>query len=103
MRYYFGRSAPARAFHIVESVFLLIALATFAIIAVSSAIDTVEAYMANDISMTVHFPLWPARMWVPIGSALLCVRFALQLRHQVAAAISGKVEMLTPEKAYIED
>jgi len=92
-----------RAFHIVESIFLLIALATFSIIAVSSAVDTVEAYMANDISMTVHFPLWPARMWVPIGCALLCIRFALQLRYQVTAALAGRIEELAPEKAYMED
>ncbi|MFC1972398.1 TRAP transporter small permease [Chloroflexota bacterium] len=92
-----------RLYHIVEVFFLLLSLMAYLIITYYTSLDFIDAYVSQAVTLTIYFPIWPAKIWVPIGSTLLCIRFLLQLKHHVAAAIGGQVETLHREIAYMED
>ena len=78
-----------RRYHVMESVHLFLALATFAVIAVNSADSAISAYQTQDTTLTVLLPTWPARAGVAIGAIGLCLRLFFQLVRNIGWAVSG--------------
>lgn len=80
---------PGRMYHTVEALFLLMALAGFAIIAFYTTTTALYAYVSHDVTATTHWPIWPARMGVALGSIFLCIRLAIQCIQNIADAVAG--------------
>jgi len=85
-----------RRYHVMESVHLFLALATFAVIAVYSADSAMNAYETQDATLTVLLPTWPARAGVAIGSIGLCLRLFFQLVQNIGWAVSGVGRVAPP-------
>ncbi len=78
-----------RAYHIAEAFYLVIALTGFALIAVYSLETAINSYIIKDVSPTVHWPIWPARLGTAIGSMFLCIRLLIQIAQNTARAVTG--------------
>jgi TRAP-type C4-dicarboxylate transport system permease small subunit len=76
-------------YHVVASVLLLLPFIVFLIVTVSSLNKALFLKEIRDATATVHIPVWPFRMIVPLGCALLCVRLAIQIWQHLVAAKSG--------------
>jgi len=81
-----------RAYHAVEVIWLLISLLGFAMIAIFSLGAAIHAYAISDVTMTVHWPVWPAMFGAAIGSIFLCVRLLIQtIQHASWTVLGTKV------------
>ena len=78
-----------RVYHLVEIIYLLIALISFAMIAIYSLQTSIHAYVIGDVTPTVHWPIWPARFGAAIGSIFLCVRLIIQIIQNATWAVVG--------------
>jgi len=65
-----------------------VALATFVIIAWFSWSNTLLSFRMGDVTPTAHFPTWWSKLSVPVGSALLCVRLAMQIAENLATLLA---------------
>ncbi|MFC1980941.1 TRAP transporter small permease subunit [Chloroflexota bacterium] len=81
--------------HILEAFVLVLCLATYTIIFWESGKSAVVAWQVGDVSMgLIAFPTWPSKMLVPVGTFILCLRFAVQICQELAqlrSTISPKV------------
>jgi len=68
-----------RRYWAVETFHLLTAAVGFGVIAVYSCTNALNAYRVGDATMSIHLPIWPARVLVAVGAAVLFIRFILQL------------------------
>ena len=73
----------------VDTFVLLVALATFIVITWFSWTAAWEAWQMGDVTPTAYLPTWWSKMAVPVGSALLCVRLALQIVQSARVALGG--------------
>ena len=81
-----------RVYHAVEVIWLLISLLGFAMIAIFSLGAAIHAYAISDVTMTVHWPVWPAMFGAAIGSIFLCVRLLIQtIQHASWTVLGTKV------------
>lgn len=81
-----------RAYHAVEVIWLLISLLGFAMIAIFSLRTAIHAYSIGDVTMTAHWPIWPAMFGAAIGSIFLCVRLLIQtVQHSAWTVLGTKV------------
>ena len=81
------RRFPPRVFHLAEGASNLLALAILLVITFYSWKFTVLAFRYGDVSPTAYFPLWPAKLMIPLGMVVLNVRCALLVvRHLARAA-----------------
>ena len=78
-----------RTYHLAEVFYLLIALLGFALIAVYSLQTAIHSYVIGDVTPSVHWPIWPARLGTAIGSIFLCVRLIIQIIQNAAWAVAG--------------
>ncbi len=78
-----------RTYHLAEVFYLLIALLGFALIAVYSLQTAIHSYVIGDVTPSVHWPIWPARLGTAIGSIFLCVRLILQIIQNATWAVVG--------------
>lgn len=63
-----------------EGFTLLLSLVLFVIITYKSGQNAHQAWRIGDVTMgLINFPTWPAKMLVPIGAGLLCLRLVAQL------------------------
>ena len=80
-----------RPYHIAEVIYLLISLFGFGMIAIYSFGVAVHAFTIKDVTMTIHFPIWPAMFGAAIGSIFLCIRLLFQLvQHGTWAVLGAK-------------
>ena len=80
---YTGRTAI-----VVDILSLLLMLSISAVWAWAGAANALEAWKYGDVTIgLVQFPIGPAKMVVPIGCGVLCLRFIFQLVEQVALLI----------------
>ena len=84
----------------VELFFIVIWLATFAIITYNSAQSALTSYQVGDTAMgVVTFPLWPSKALVPLGSLVLCLRFVRQIvEHSVWLYSPTVLSSLLPQE-----
>lgn len=68
-----------RRYWAVETFHLLTAAAGFGVIAIYSCTNALNAYRVGDATMSIHLPIWPARVLVAVGASALFIRFILQL------------------------
>ena len=78
-----------RRYHLVEFSHLLLSLAGFSVIAVSSFHGALEAYAFGDVSSVLYWPTWPSKMLVAIGAIFLCIRFILQMFYSMSQVVVG--------------
>ncbi len=78
-----------RTYHLAEVFYLLIALLGFALIAVYSMQTAIHSYVIGDVTPSVHWPIWPARLGTAIGSIFLCVRLIIQIIQNATWAVVG--------------
>jgi len=67
---------PYDALEVFHSVVSLVAFGTIAYFMVGKAI---EAYVINDVSLSIAFPMWPAKALIAIGAIFLCLRFIMHI------------------------
>jgi TRAP-type C4-dicarboxylate transport system permease small subunit len=79
-----------RLYHSVEALYLLFALAGFALIAFYTTETALDAYTAHDVTSTTHWPIWPAKIGVAIGCIFLCIRLVIQGVQSITVALAGK-------------
>jgi len=73
----------------VDAFVLLVALATFVVITWFSWTSAWMSWEMGDVTPTAYLSTWWSKMAVPVGSALLCVRLALQIVESVRVALGG--------------
>ncbi|MFC1972122.1 TRAP transporter small permease [Chloroflexota bacterium] len=78
-----------RTYHMVEVFYLLIALTGFVMIAVYSLQTAIYSLVIQDVTLSVHWPIWPARLGTAIGSILLCIRLLIQITQNATWAVVG--------------
>lgn len=78
-----------RTYHLAEIFYLLIALTGFVMIAVFSLQTAIHSLVIQDVTPTVHWPIWPARMGTAIGSIFLCIRLLIQIAQNATWAVVG--------------
>ncbi len=78
-----------RRYHLVEFSHLLLSLAGFGVIAISSLHGALEDYAIGDVSSVLYWPIWPTKMLVAIGAIFLCVRFILQMFYSMSQVVVG--------------
>lgn len=78
-----------RTYHLVEVFYLLIALTGFVMIAAYSLHNAIHAFVIQDVTPSVHWPVWPARLGTAIGSIFLCVRLLIQITQNTIWAVVG--------------
>ena len=90
MELFVVRVLKGRARLIVESFTLLLALFVFAIILVYSLeASVVYSLRMGDITPLLYLPTWPAKLCIPIGSLLLCVRLVIEIIQHLSQAVVG--------------
>ncbi len=68
---------------------LLIGLFIYAIVTWKSGSYAWSSWKINEYTMgIIHYPLWPAKFMVPIGTGILCVRLVLDIVHDISMLIS---------------
>ena len=78
-----------RAYHLAEVFYLLIALTGFAMIAIYSLQTAIHSYAIQDVTPSVHWPIWPAHLGTAVGSIFLCVRLLIQIIQNATWAVTG--------------
>lgn len=78
-----------RRYHLVETLYLLIALIGFAMVAIYSLQMAINSLITGDVTISVHWPIWPAEMGTAIGSIFLCVRLLIQIIQNATWAVTG--------------
>jgi len=78
-----------RIYHVIELVNTVFSLFVFAIIAAYAFKGTLESRAYHDVSMTIYWPIWPAKLMLAMGSLLLCARFIVQFFQQVDRVRAG--------------
>lgn len=71
--------------HVVDIITLTVALAAFGVITWFSWLAAYQAWEMGDVTPTAYLQTWWSKMAVPVGCALLCVRFAMQIGECVHA------------------
>jgi len=81
-----------RVYHGNEFFTTVLSLLIYAVITVYSFTHAVKALQGGSVSIYLGIPMWPAWLFVPIGSFLLCIRLIIQLfQHSSNAWRGGKV------------
>ena len=78
-----------RTYHMVEVFYLLIALTGFVMIAVYSLQTAIYSLVIQDVTLSAHWPIWPARLGTAIGSIFLCIRLLIQITQNATWAVVG--------------
>lgn len=78
-----------RTYHLAEIFYLLIALTGFVMIAVFSLKTAIFSIVIQDVTLSVHWPIWPAHLGTAIGSIFLCIRLLIQITQNAAWAVVG--------------
>lgn len=72
---------------LLNTVLSLLITVIIAIYTWKQAIETIER---GTRSIYLHWPVWPLPLMVSIGSIVLCFRFLLEIREQLASAPPGQ-------------
>lgn len=75
--------------HIIESLCITLSLFVFLFILIYSFKAAIFSLKVGDTTPTLYWPTWPAKLTIPIGSFLLCIRFLVEIIQHVAQAITG--------------
>lgn len=78
-----------RLYHVNEFFTIVLSLLSYAVVTVYSFKHTVGAFQSGSISIYLGIPLWPAWLFVPIGSFILCIRFFIQLFQEASSVRKG--------------
>lgn len=90
MELFVVRVLKGRVRLIVESFTLLLALFTFAIIVVYSVEASVfYSLKMGDTTPLLYLPTWPAKLCIPIGSFVLCLRLVIEIIQHLPQAVVG--------------
>jgi TRAP-type C4-dicarboxylate transport system permease small subunit len=88
-----------RSSHIIESLCIALSLFVFLFILIYSFKATIFSLKVGDTTSTLYWPTWPAKLTIPIGSFLLCLRFLVEIIQHVAQAITGiDIQFISQER-----
>jgi len=75
---------------IVESFTLLLGLFIFAIILVYSLeVSVLYSIKMGDTTPLLLWPVWPSKLFIPVGSFVLCLRLVIEIIQHVSQAVVG--------------
>ncbi len=67
-----------------EAISMFLACILFALIVWQGTLSMIEAYQVHELTVgSVEIPLWPAKLMVPFGSLILCVRYIIDIVHNL--------------------
>ena len=65
-----------------------IGLVIYAVVTWRGALFAWDSWQVHDYTMgLVHYPLWPAKSMIPLGSGMLCIRLILDIVHDSAKLV----------------
>jgi TRAP-type C4-dicarboxylate transport system permease small subunit len=68
---------------------LIIGLFIYAIVTWKSGIYAWSSWKINEYTMgIIHYPLWPAKLAVPLGTGTLCLRLIIDIIHDIIKLLS---------------
>ncbi len=74
-----------------EIVALVFGIVAFGLIGWQGLVGFLHAWRTHDYTMgLIEFPTWPAKVWIPVGSALICLRLLQQITQEMRKIASGK-------------
>ena len=74
-----------------EIVALTFGIVAFGLIGWQGLMGFLQAWRTHDYTMgLIEFPTWPAKVWIPVGSALICLRLFQQITPEIRKIVSGK-------------
>lgn len=74
------RKMPPKVDRAISTIMLVLALALFVMITIRSGMYAYLQWSTGAVSMgVIDFPLWPQRIFVPIGTALISIRLIYQI------------------------
>ncbi len=74
-----------------EIVALAFGITAFGLIGWQGLVGFLLAWRTDDYTMgLIEFPTWPAKVWIPAGSALICLRLLQQITQEIRKIVSGK-------------
>ena len=83
------RVPKGRAYHITESISLIVCLLVFTILTFYSLKTALFNLEIKSQTGMMLWPTWPSHLCIPIGGFLVCIRFAIQLIQHTLQAVSG--------------
>jgi len=87
-----SRLSPT-AREIIKILGYLFGLFIYVIVTRQSGLFALDAWKTNDYTMgIVHYPLWPAKSTVPLGSGILCIRLILDIVHGSVKLLGRQTE-----------
>lgn len=78
-----------RVYHFVESLWLVLSLGIFILLAIYTFGNTLDAYREGDITAFYYFPTWVSRLLISVGCAVLCFRLIIQLTQNLVQLAKG--------------
>ncbi len=70
---------------------LTFGIVAFGLIGWQGLVGFLQAWRTHDYTMgLIEFPTWPAKVWIPIGSAMMCLRLVEQITQEIRKIVSAK-------------
>jgi C4-dicarboxylate transporter DctQ subunit len=99
MELFITKVLGGRSFHIAEVITTAAALFVFIFILIFTAKSAFNAYQIGDTTPNIYAPTWPSKFAIPLGCAVLCVRFIIEIIQHLSQAIAGgEYRDITKEK-----
>jgi TRAP-type C4-dicarboxylate transport system permease small subunit len=76
---------------VVDTITLALSLAAVAVVVWYSWDSALHALAINDITPTAELPTWWSKIALPIGGAVLCVRFLVQMIENLTRLATGRL------------
>jgi len=78
-----------RVYHSLESFYLALSLVVFMFLAIFTLDNALFALEMGDVTPMYNFPTWGTRLFIFIGSAVMCLRLIIQLTQNIIQVVSG--------------
>ena len=78
-----------RVYHFVESLWLVLSICLFLILAIFTFEDALFALEVGHVTSSCEFPTWPSRLCISTGCALMCCRLIIQLTQNLIQLAKG--------------
>ena len=86
---FFINMLKGRVYHFVESLGLALSLCLFLLLAIYTFGNALTAYQVGSVTEGHYFPTWCTRLFISIGSAVMCFRLIIQLTQNLIQLAKG--------------
>ena len=84
---------PAKAAIILETILICIALIIYGLIGWEGLMALIDSIKAGEYRWgLIPIPLWPARLMVPLGTGILCLKFMSEVHSNIKKLVGTNLE-----------